>query len=151
MAILIDTNVLLRAVQTSHPMHEVALRAIEALLAGSDGLIIAVQNVAEFWNAATRPLAANGLGMTVEQAGAEVKRLEGFFEVVSESAASYAAWKTLLMVHRVSGAQVHDARLAAVMAANGIGKIVTFNVRDFSRFTGIEALHPEQIARDEPI
>jgi len=78
-----------------------------------------------------------------------VERLEGFFEVVSESAASYAAWKTLGTAHRVSGAQVHDARLAAVMTATGIARIVTFNVRDFSRFAGIEAVHPEQIAQTE--
>jgi len=66
MVVLIDTNVLLRVVQPSHPMHAVALRALERLLAGPEPLFIAVQNLAEFWNAATRPIAANGLGMTVE-------------------------------------------------------------------------------------
>ena len=146
MAVLIDTNVLLRAVQPSHPMHPVALRALERLFTGPEPLFIAIQNVAEFWNAATRPLAVNGLGMTVEEAGEEVKRLESFFEIVSESAASYAAWKTLVTAHRVRGAQVHDARLAAVMIASGITRIVTFNVRDFSRFAAVEAVHPEQLA-----
>jgi len=123
MAVLIDTNVLLRAVQLSHPMHPVALRALEKLLAGPEPLFIAIQNVAEFWNAATRPLAGNWLGMTIEQAGAEVKQLESFFEIASESAASYVAWKTLVTAHRVSGAQVQDARLAAVMTAAGIARI----------------------------
>ena len=146
MAVLIDTNVLLRAVQPSHPMHPVALRALERLLAGPEPLFIAIQNVGEFWNSATPPLAANGLGMTVDQVGGEVKRLESFFEIVSESAASYLAWKTLVTTHRVSGAQVHDARLAAVMTASGITRILTFNVRDFIRFAGIEAVHPEQTA-----
>jgi predicted nucleic acid-binding protein len=116
------------------------------LLAGPEPLCIAVQNVAEFWNAATRPHTLNGLGMTIEQAAEAVKRLEDFFEIVSESPASYAAWKTLLTTHRVSGAQVHDARLAAVMKAAGIARIVTFNVKDFSRFAGIEAVHPDEIA-----
>ena len=104
-----------------------------------------MQNVAEFWNAATRPHTLNGLGMTVEQAAREVKRLEDFFEIVSESAGSYAVWKALLTTHSVSGAQVHDARLAAVMIASGIARIVTFNVRDFGRFAGIKAVYPEQI------
>ena len=58
-------------------MHPVALRALERLFAGSDPLVIAIQNVAEFWNAATRPLAVNGLGMTIDQVRGEVKRLEG--------------------------------------------------------------------------
>jgi len=146
MPVLVDTNVLLRAVQPSHPMHPVALRALERLFAGSDPLVIAIQNVAEFWNAATRPLAVNGLGMTIDEVRGEVERLEGFFEIVSESADSYAAWKALVTTHRVSGAQVHDARLAAVMTASGNTRILTFNVRDFIRFAGIEAIHPEQIA-----
>jgi predicted nucleic acid-binding protein len=145
MSILIDTNILLRSVQPSHPMHPVALRALERLLTGTEPLYIAIQNVAEFWNAATRPLVHNGLGMTVGQAAEEVKRLEVFFQIISESAASYAEWKTLVTTHGVSGAQVHDARLAAVMKANAIAKIVTFNVPDFSRFAGIEAIHPDQI------
>jgi predicted nucleic acid-binding protein len=145
MAIFIDTNILLRAVQPSHPMHPVALRALETLLAGEESLFIAIQNVAEFWNAATRPIVHNGLGLTIEKAREEIQRLEGFFQILSESAGSYDAWKTLLITHRVSGAQVHDARLAAVMKTSGIRKIVTFNVHDFTRFADIEAVHPETI------
>jgi predicted nucleic acid-binding protein len=146
MSVLIHTNILLRSVQLAHPMHQTALRALERLLERPEPLYIAVQNVAEFWNVATRPQTLSGLGMTVEQAAEEVNRLEDFFEVVNESAASYAAWKVLLTTHRVSGAQVHDARLAAVMEATGIARIVTFNVQDFSRYAGIVAVHPEQIA-----
>lgn len=145
MAIFIDTNILLRAVQPSHPMHPVALRALETLLAGEEPLFIAIQNVAEFWNAATRPLVHNGLGLTVEKASEEIHRLEGFFQILSENAGSYEAWKTLLITHRVSGAQVHDARIAAVMKTSGIRKIVTFNIHDFVRFADIEAVHPETI------
>jgi predicted nucleic acid-binding protein len=145
MAILIDTNILLRSVQPTHLMHPVAVRAIEALLGGEELLCIAVQNVAEFWNAATRPVTHNGLGFTIEKAREEISRLEDFFQIVCESAGSYAAWKLLLTTHRVSGAQVHEARLAALMKTNGITKIVTFNVQDFTRFAEIEAVHPDKI------
>ena len=145
MAILIDTNVLLRSAQPSHPMHAAALHALETLLAREELLYLSIQNVAEFWNSATRPAEVNGLGFTIERAQEEVARLEYFFEVLSESQESYAVWKALLTTHRVSGAQVHDARLAAVMKTHGLTKIVTFNVRDFTRFTGIEAIHPDQI------
>ncbi|MDQ1470869.1 MAG: hypothetical protein QOJ99_2349 [Bryobacterales bacterium] len=50
-----------------------------------------------------------------------------------------------MLTNRVSGAQVHDARLAAMMKTNGIRKIVTFNVQDFTRFTDIEPTRPDQI------
>jgi predicted nucleic acid-binding protein len=145
MATLVDTNILLRSVQPSHPMHAAAVRALEALLAKEEPLFLSIQNVAEFWNAATRPAAYNGLGYSHEQAREEIERLEGFFEILSESAASYAAWKELVTSAGVSGVQVHDARLAAVMKINGITRIVTFNVHDFKRFAGIEAIHPDNV------
>src|SRR5579862_8021660 len=132
MATLIDTNILLRSVQPSHPMHTVAIRALEVLMKKNEPLAVAVQNVAEFWNAATRPAANNGLGFTIEEAEAELARIEGFFQILTENAASYATWKTLLIECCVAGVQVHDARLAAVMKTYGITRIVTFNVSDFT-------------------
>jgi predicted nucleic acid-binding protein len=95
MATLIDTNILLRTVQPSHPMHQVAVRALEVLLTTDEPLCLTIQNVAEFWNAATRPLSSNGLGYSHEKAKEEIDRLEGFFEILSESPASYAVWESL--------------------------------------------------------
>lgn len=68
------------------------------------------------------------------------------FQILCENAASYATWKTLLITNRVSGVQLHDARLAAVMKTYGVARIVTFNVTDFTRLSGIEAVHPDKIA-----
>jgi len=145
MPILIDTNILLRSVQPSHPMHAGAVRALEVLMKREEALVVALQNVAEFWNAATRPLVNNGLGFTIEEAQEELTRIEGFFQILSENPASYAIWKTLLIANRVSGVQVHDARLVAVMRTHGVAQIVTFNVTDFARFAEIEAVHPDKI------
>jgi predicted nucleic acid-binding protein len=91
MSILIDTNVLLRSVQPSHPMHQTAVRALETLLKRKEALFLAIQNVAEFWNAATRPAANRGLGFTIEEAQKEIAKIEVFFEIVSENAASYCS------------------------------------------------------------
>jgi predicted nucleic acid-binding protein len=145
MPILIDTNVLLRSVQPSHPMHAGAVHALEVLMKRQEVLAVALQNVAEFWNAATRPVVHNGLGFTLEEAQDELTRIEGFFQILCESTASYETWKTLLIAHRVMGVQVHDARLVAVMKAHGIVQIITFNVADFARFPTIEAVHPDRI------
>lgn len=108
-------------------------------------LVVSIQNMAEFWNTATRPESRNGLGFSIEEARDELSKLEGFFAVLHENAASYAAWKTLVIENRVNGVQVHDARLAAVMKAYGIRQIVTFNINDFTRYAGIEAIHPDRI------
>jgi predicted nucleic acid-binding protein len=72
MRILIDTNILLRAAQPSHPLHRSAVRAMEILMEREDPLVVTVQNIAEFWNAATRPAANDGLGFTIEEAQEEL-------------------------------------------------------------------------------
>lgn len=145
MATLIDTNILLRSAQPSHSMHARAVRALEVLIQREEQLVIALQNVAEFWNVATRPVVSNGLGFTIEEARDELAKLERFFQILSESTASYEAWKALLIAHRVMGVQVHDTRLVSVMKANGVVRIVTFNVADFARFSEVEAVHPDDV------
>ena len=145
MAILIDTNLVLRSVQPTHPMHASAVRALAMLMEREEPLALSIQNVAEFWNVATRPESNNGLGFSIEETRDEVSKLEAFFAVLYESATSYAAWKALVVEHRVSGVQVHDARLVAVMKVHGIRQIVTFNDADFSRYGEIDVLHPDSI------
>jgi len=85
MRILVDTNILLRAVQPSHPMHASAVRAMGILMEREEALVVTVQNIAEFWNAATRPAANNGLGFTIEEAQEELARIEGFFEIIAKT------------------------------------------------------------------
>jgi hypothetical protein len=54
-------------------------------------------------------------------------------------------WRQLVIAHNVSGAQVHDARLSAIMQAYGVNRILTMNQQDFLRFPGIQAIHPNQV------
>jgi predicted nucleic acid-binding protein len=68
MRYLVDTNVLLLAAQPSHPLNPVAARALKPLMERDEVLTVALQNIAEFWNVATRPAKNNGLGFTTEEA-----------------------------------------------------------------------------------
>jgi predicted nucleic-acid-binding protein len=61
MSYLVDTNILLRSVQETHSMHEVAVQAVKSLFEQSEMLCILPQNLIEFWVVATRPIAMNGL------------------------------------------------------------------------------------------
>jgi predicted nucleic acid-binding protein len=54
-------------------------------------------------------------------------------------------WRQLVLAHAVSGVQVHDARLVAVMKVHGIANLVTLNIADFRRYPGISAIHPQQL------
>ncbi len=127
-------------------MHLPAVQAIATLMKRQVTLVVSIQNIAEFWNSATRPARNNGLGFSIEEAQVELAKLEGFFEVVHETLASYFIWKSLLSAYRVSGVQVHDARLVAVMKDHGIRQILTFNTADFQRYSAVVPVHPDTLA-----
>jgi len=45
----------------------------------------------------------------------------------------------------VKAIQAHDARVVAAMHVHGIGNLLTLNVKDFRRFSGIAILSPEEV------
>jgi predicted nucleic acid-binding protein len=57
----------------------------------------------------------------------------------------YSIWRELLVAHHVKGAKVHDARLVAIMQAYGLVNVLTLNQPDFLRYSGVQAIHPNQI------
>lgn len=62
MSYLVDTNVLLRSVQPTHPAHDTAVSAVQILLGRSETLCLTSQNLIEFWAVATRPVAVMAWG-----------------------------------------------------------------------------------------
>jgi predicted nucleic acid-binding protein len=146
MSVLVDTNILLRSVEPSHPQHAVAVGAVSQLLAESTPVCFTLQNVAEFWNVATRPIANNGLGLSIPSTLGEVEKIEALLTLLPDTPAVYAEWKRIIVEHGVSGVKVHDARLIATMKTHGISRLLTFDVDDFTRYTGIEVLHPKTVA-----
>lgn len=141
----IDTSTLLRTVQVRHPHHEVATRALEILPERGFTLHIVPQNLCEFWVAATRPIEQNGLGMSPDTAAIELARLKRIFEFLPDTPAIYTIWEGLVTQHEVSGKPAHDARLVAAMLAHGLTSILTFDKTGFSRYAGIEVVHPADV------
>jgi len=56
MRVLVDTNILLRSVQPNHPLCSQATHAVSKLIRQKDAVFFCAQNIAEFWNVATRPI-----------------------------------------------------------------------------------------------
>ena len=52
----VDTNILLRSAEPSHPTHHIAVNAVQVLLNTGDRVCLIAQNLIEFWNVATRPV-----------------------------------------------------------------------------------------------
>src|SRR5215210_7509356 len=117
---LADTNILLRWVQPHHPTYPVIQAALNALRRRGEAMHITPQNLIEFWNSATRPLDRNGFGFTPAQADQELTRLEAYFRLAPDTPEIYPAWRELVAAVGVSGVQVHDARLVAVMRVHAL-------------------------------
>ncbi|HKP12294.1 MAG TPA: type II toxin-antitoxin system VapC family toxin [Blastocatellia bacterium] len=143
---VVDTNVMLRAVQSKHAMQRVAYMAIATLRGQGERLCLTSQNVIESWAVATRPLSYNGLGMTVEQAARQFGRIKRFFTVLPDSPAILTEWEGLVIQYRVIGKQAHDARIVAAMKAHGVTHLLTFNTDDFKRYAEITTVHPANVA-----
>ncbi|AFZ57628.1 hypothetical protein H6G54_00105 [Anabaena cylindrica FACHB-243] len=101
MAFLVDTNLLLRSVEPSHPMYGDASNAIATLLSQGEQLCIVPQNLIEFWNVYTRPVERNGLGHSAAEAEAEINRLKAFFPLLLDTEAIYQEWEKLVVDHAV--------------------------------------------------
>jgi predicted nucleic acid-binding protein len=144
---LADTNVLLRFAIRTHPLHALVRNAVRKLRAGGHRLCSTPQNCAEFWNVATRPPANNGFGCTPVTAARYLRSIERAFPVLLDAASTYAEWRRLVVSFGVSGIQVHDARLTAIMVVYGLTHILTFNTADFARYAplGIVAVDPTTV------
>jgi len=93
----------------------------------------------------TRPLERNGFGLTVTDAECEVQVIEAGMIFLPDNNAVYREWRRIVVQHSVVGVQVHDARLAAAMYAHRVNHILTVNVSDFSRYSGLTAVNPASL------
>ena len=143
---LVDTNILLRMTRRSDPQHQVVDTALARLASQGTALHYTHQNIAEFWNAMTRPLASNGLGLTITEAERQVRAIEAGMTLLPDSEAVYQEWRRVVVQHSVLGVQVHDARLVAAMCVHGVTHILTLNASDFSRFREVVAVHPSNVS-----
>ena len=144
---LADTNILLRSIDQTHPMHADATTALSSLLLSGDRVCVTPQNIIEFWNVCTRPVDRNGLGLSPGEADREASRLEGLLTLLPDVPAIYPEWRRLVVAHSVAGARVHDARIVAAMNVYGITNLLTFNGPDFTRYPGIHVVRPHDVAK----
>ena len=145
MSSLVDTNILTRSIHKTDPLHQVALDAVASLRRQNEELCLVPQNLYEFWVVCTRPIAQNGLGMSVGEMLTEINSLKQLFTLHQDTPALLPQWERLVIQYQVVGKNAHDARLVAAMNVHGISGLLTFNTQDFQRYQGIVLLSPQQI------
>ncbi|MBV9868412.1 MAG: PIN domain-containing protein [Abitibacteriaceae bacterium] len=146
---LVDTNILLRDVDASHSHHATTRQALRFLATTGAPLCLIPQNLIEFWVAATRPTAVNGLGLSPAQAQASIAQFEASFHLLPDTSVIFAEWKRIVTAYTVSGKTAHDARLIAAMKVHGLTHLLTFNGNDFHRYSigeSITVVDPHSVA-----
>ncbi len=142
MRIVLDTNILVRRVEKSHPMHLIVNESIVTLRNRDCAFFVFMQNVSEFWNVCTRPIENNGLGLSISETDQHLSRFEELFIVLPDNEPVFKHWRELVVKHSIVGVKVHDAKIVAAMIAHGIEHLFTLNVSDFKRFSEITTFSP---------
>ena len=83
--------------------------------------------------------------MSIPRATSELRRLS-MFALLPDYACDLSGLGELVIRYQVSGKPAHDARLVAAMQVHGLTSVVTFDRTGFSRYAGIEVVHPADAA-----
>lgn len=140
--IAVDTNVLVYAHREDSPFHEAAHRCIAELAEGPASWAIPWPCLHEFLAIVTHPriyAPPTPLARALDQVDAWLE--SPTLTLLTESVAHWPALRVLLADGRIAGAQVHDARIAALCQQHGVRELWSAD-RDFSRFSGFAVVNP---------
>lgn len=140
--IAVDTNILVYAHREESPWHESAYDAIVELAEGTEAWGIPWPCVHEFLAIATHPRIFDPptpLAAALEQVDAWME--SPTLHLLGESPLHWSSLRPLLLAGRISGPQVHDARIAAICLQHGVRELWTAD-RDFGRFPSLPARNP---------
>ena len=144
--LFVDTNVLLTATDESRSQHRDAGRLLGE--SGVHGLHLAAsgQILREYLVVATRPPDANGLGLQVHDAAANVNEFLRYLHLYNETEEVARRLRQLGLAYGLHGKRLHDANIVATMSIHGIRALVTQNPGDFATFDEIDLLTVADIA-----
>ena len=140
--IAVDTNILVHAHREDSPWHDSAYAQIANLAEAHSPWTIPWPCLHEFLAIVTHPR----IYSPPTPLPAAIDQVEAWLEapsliLVSESEGYWPQLRAIIEAGRVSGAQVHDARIAALCQLNGVRELWTAD-RDFSRFPGLKVRNP---------
>ena len=140
--IAVDTNVLVYAHREDSPWHEGAYARIAELAEGHAPWAIPWPCMCEFLAIVTHPrifAPPTPLPQALDQVEAWLD--SPTLVLLSEGVDFWNALRRAVESGRIAGAQVHDARIAALCAHHGVEVLWTAD-RDFSRFGGLRTHNP---------
>ena len=140
--IAVDTNILVYAHREDLPFHGAAAKRIAALAEGSATWSIPWPCVHEFLAVVTHPriyVPPTPLLRALDQVDAWLE--SPTLMLLAELSDHWSALRALIVGGRIAGAQVHDARIAALCRQHGVRELWSAD-RDFNRFAGLKVVNP---------
>jgi hypothetical protein len=126
------------------PQHHIVDAALARLASQGTIFHYTHQNIAELWNAMTRPQERNGLGLSAADAEREVRAIESGMIFLPDGEAVYRSGQDRCAAgsRRCSGTR---RAVGSGHVCSRRGHVLTLNVTDFTRFSGLTAIHPSSI------
>ncbi len=132
--VLVDTNVLLTASSPTREHHALAIGALTRWPPSKARLCTCGQVLREYLVVATRPLDANGLGLSCEAALENAEVFAERLRFLPEDERVTVRLRQLVRELSCSGKIIHDANLVATASVARVDAVLTANPRDFQRF-----------------
>ena len=140
--IALDTNLLVYAHRRDSAWHDRAAASVRDLAEGRSAWAIPWPCLHEFYAVVTHPRIYNPASKAEEA----LSQIEAWLEsptlvLLSEGESYWPELKNTVEKAKATGAQVHDARVAALCRNHGVRELWTAD-RDFSRFPDLNTRNP---------
>ncbi|MBI1779122.1 MAG: PIN domain-containing protein [Proteobacteria bacterium] len=140
--IAVDTNILVYAHREDSPFYQAASRLVAELAEGPATWAIPWPCLHEFLAIVTHPriyAPPTPLARALDQVDAWLE--SPTLALLAESAEHWPTLRALIVDGRVAGAQVHDARVAALCRQHGVRELWSAD-RDLGRFAELSVVNP---------
>jgi predicted nucleic acid-binding protein len=135
--ILIDSNVLVYAINSASPKHKTAQTFLQIHI---DHLAVAHQNILESLRILTHKQFSNP--MTPGDAIKAISNITEHCHVIAPEPGVHRIAMAFMQKYKLGGDKIFDAYLASTASSAGITTIATDNTKDFMAFKEITVINP---------
>lgn len=138
----VDTNILIYAHRQDSPQHKAAALAIQHLAEGAAPWGIPWPCVHEFLSVSTNPkIFKPPSPPEIAILQVEIWMESPTLRLLPESTGYWSELRATFLGGKLTGAQVHDARIHAICRSSGVRELWSAD-RDFSRMRGLKIVNP---------
>lgn len=130
MRVFCDTSVLIPLFYGDHQHHDASIRAVEQLQPGES--FCASHNLLEVYSSLTRM--PGRFRVSAERAGLFIAGLRERFQAVALTPGEYSSMLDHQSAAGITGGAIYDAMIARCAVKAEVETLLTWNLRDFTRF-----------------